>query len=259
MYVALGATGEIVRLDGISQTEISRAQVGETVRGLSVSADGNTLLASRFVTPKVPGEEGASPDVTGVGGIVEVLSSDLTSLGSAILQHSNRLPSEHSGPGLPNYLNAPVITPDGLAAWVPSKQDNILRGTIRNGLPLVHDQTVRAITSKIDLGTQSENFTARVDHDNASIASAAMFDNTGAFLYVALEGNRQIAITDSYQSSEIYRFDTGRAPQGLAMSPSGDKLFVHNFMDRSVTIHDLSAVHALGELSVPLLATVQTV
>lgn len=259
MYVALEATGEVVKLDGIAQTESSRAFVGASVRHLSISADGSRLLASRFITPKVPGEEGASPDISSAGGIVEVLDADLNPVGTTLLQHSDRLVSEHSGPGLPNYLAAAAITPDGLEAWVPSKQDNVLRGHIRNGLPLVHDQTVRSVTSRIDMGTLTEMFAARVEHDNSSVPTSAAFDPTGSFMYVALEGNRQIAITDRYGWNEIYRFDTGRAPQGVTLSPSGTKLFVHNFMDRSVTIHDLSDVHNSGALNVPLLATIPTV
>jgi YVTN family beta-propeller protein len=259
IYVALEATGEIVKLDGIGRAELQRTFVGERVRHLSISADGTRVLASRFVTPPVPGETGDAPDVSSAGGIVEVLDSNLSGIDTVLLQHSDRLASEHTGPGLPNYLGPASISPDGLTAWVPSKQDNILQGQIRNGLPLVHDQTVRAISSKIDLVALTEDFPSRVDHDDASIAPGAVFDRTGAFMYTSLEGNRQIAVTDTFQSSEILRFSTGRAPQGLAISPSGDKLFVHNFMDRSVTVHDLSGLHADGDLAVPLRATIQTV
>ena len=36
------------------------------------------------------------------------------------------------GRGVPNYLGAVVISPDGLSARVPSKQDNIERGELRD-------------------------------------------------------------------------------------------------------------------------------
>ena len=32
---------------------------------------------------------------------------------------------------VPNYLGAAAISPDATQAWVPSKQDNIKRGTLR--------------------------------------------------------------------------------------------------------------------------------
>ena len=50
-----------------------------------------------------------------------------------------------------------ALSPDDSQAWVPSKQDNVLRGTVRNGFPLTHDSTVRAITSRIDLLTGVED------------------------------------------------------------------------------------------------------
>ena len=42
--------------------------------------------------------------------------------------------AENQGRGVPNYLGAPVISPDGVAAWVPGKLDNIRRGALRDGL-----------------------------------------------------------------------------------------------------------------------------
>ena len=42
-----------------------------------------------------------------------------------------------------------AISPDGTAAWAPSKQDNIKRGQLRDGQFLTHDSTVRSISSRI--------------------------------------------------------------------------------------------------------------
>ncbi|MEZ4621597.1 MAG: hypothetical protein R2867_39695 [Caldilineaceae bacterium] len=49
-----------------------------------------------------------------------------------------------------------MIAPDGLRAWVPSKQDNIARGTLRDGNNLTFENTVRSVTSLIDLTTNTE-------------------------------------------------------------------------------------------------------
>ena len=56
---------------------------------------------------------------------------------------------------MPNYLGAPAISPDGAAAWVPSKQDNVQRGVLRDGKNLNFQNTVRAISSRIDLASLS--------------------------------------------------------------------------------------------------------
>ena len=79
----------------------------------------------------------------------------------------------------------------------------------------------------------------RIDHDNASVASAAVFDQLGVYLFVALETSREVAVVDAYGGRQVLRFDVGRAPQGLALSPDGRTLYVNNFMDRSVGVFDL--------------------
>ena len=110
------------------------------------------------------------------------------------LAHSNKPDFEIQGSGVPNYLGAVALSPDGLTAWVPSKQDNVLRGSLRNGANLNFQNTVRAIASRIDLGTGAEELDSRVDLDNASLASAAAFDPFGNYLFVALETSREVAV-----------------------------------------------------------------
>ena len=167
--------------------------------------------------------------------------------------------SEHSGPGLPNYLRGLVIAPDGASGWVPSKQDNVLAGRARSGVDLTHDHTVRAISSKVDLAALSADVANRVDHDNASIARSAAYGAFGNYLYVALEGNRMIAVLDAYRGEELFRFAAGRAPAGIAAAADGRRLFVHNYMDRTVTAHDLGPLVDQAQNSVGLLGSIDTV
>ena len=54
-----------------------------------------------------------------------------------------------------------------------------------------------------------------VDHDNASLASAVAFDKYGVYMFVALETSREVAVVDAHGHWEIFRFNVGRAPQGL--------------------------------------------
>ena len=58
---------------------------------------------------------------------------------------------------------------------------------------------------------------------------------------------------------EIFRFNTGIAPQGIARSPDGSKLFVSNFLDRSVGVYDLSDLMINAQWNVQLVATIPTV
>ena len=95
--------------------------------------------------------------------------------------------------------------------------------------------TVRAISSRIDLASGTEDYAARIDHDNASLASAALFDRQRR-LPVRRAGDqpRGRGRRRPRPTGEMFRIDVGRAPQGLALSADGRTLYVNNFMDRTV-------------------------
>ena len=258
-WVTLEATGQLLRLNS-SGTVTGNIAIGPNPRQVSISGDGARVLVSRFITPPLPGEGTATVLAAGRGGeVVIVNSSPLAVQATAVLQHSEKADNTIQGRGVPNYLGAAVISPDGLSAWIPSKQDNIKRGTLRDGQNLDFQNTVRAISSRLDLATLAEDPAARVDHDNAGVASAAAFHPSGAYLFVALETSRQVAVLDPVSRREVMRFDAGRAPQGLTVSADGLRLYVSNFMDRSVTVHDLSRLVNFGEFNVPTPTTLSAV
>ena len=258
-WVALEATGQLLRINA-SGAVTGTVAVGSNPRQVSISGDGARVLVSRFITPALPGEGTAVVQTSGRGGeVVTVNAVTLAVQGTAVLQHSEKADNTLQGRGVPNYLGAAVIAPDGASAWVPSKQDNIKRGTLRDGSNLDFQNTVRAISSRIDLATLTEDHAARVDHDNSSVASAAVFHPSGAYLFVALETSRQVAVLDPVDKREVMRFDAGRAPQGLAVSADGLRLYVSNFMDRSVTVHDLTRLVRFGEFNVPAPTTLASV
>jgi YVTN family beta-propeller protein len=262
-YVSQEATGRITRVDAAGVLGLS-IDAGAHVRHLALNAAGTRLLVTRFITPPLPGE-GTSLVQTSVNGVArgaELLVLDaasLTLVRSVVLQHSDKADTTVQGRGIPNYLGAPVIAPDGTSAWVPSKQDNIKRGRLRDGLDLDFQNALRAISSRVDLSTLAEDLPARIDHDNAGLASAAAFHPGGAYLFVALETSRQVAVVDAAGRRELFRIDVGRAPQGLALSADGLTLYVHNFMDRTVGVYDLTRLLRHGETRLPLAATMSSV
>ncbi len=259
-YVALEDSGEVVEIDVSTRTLARIALVGSTPRHLAVSPDGTTLYVSRFITPPVPGEDTLAPDpLSGGGEVVALDTSDFTTMSTIVVHYSDDLETENTGPGLPNYLGPLAISPDAQVAYLPSKQDNVLGGEGRPGTDLDFDHTVRAISSRIDLASELEETSDRIDHDNASVASHAAFGPFGVHLFTALEGNRQVAVSDTLVDSEIARFDVGRAPQGLALSPDGTRIAVHNFMDRTVEVIDVADIVVHGGISVVSLGTVSTV
>jgi YVTN family beta-propeller protein len=258
-FVVLEGTGVLSKLDAASYGVVGSASVGPNPRHVSVSHDGTTVYVSRFVTPPLPGEGTASVQTTGGGEVVVVGAASLLVTRTITLRQSDKADFENQGSGVPNYLGAATLSPDGTQAWVPSKQDNIRRGVLRNGAQLNFQNTVRAISSRINLGSQAEDYAARLDHDNSGVASAVAFDQQGVYMFVALETSREVAVVDAHGRWEMFRVPVGRAPQGLALSADGLKLYVNNFMERTVTVLNLSPLLVDGLSSVPVLATLAAV
>ena len=261
-YVAMEATGDVFAFDAGTHQQIGQVNVGPGIRQLSVSYDNSLLLVSRFITPRLPGEETANvqSELNGqpVGGeVVAIDPATMSVVKTIILHHSSGPDTEFGARGFPNYLGAAVISPDGKEAWIPSKQDNVERGGLRDGLDLTHDSSVRAITSRVNLTTLEEVANSRIDIDNAGVASALVFNKDGTHLFVALESNREVAVIDPFSGTELFRFMVGRAPQGLALT--GNQLFVHNFTDRTVIEYNIKNVLEKGGTTVTERARYTTV
>jgi YVTN family beta-propeller protein len=260
-YVAMEATGQVRRYSTASYAVLATTAVGPNPRHVAVSADGTSVYVSRFITPLLPGESTATVAPTaGTGGeIVQLAASTMTPVRTIVLAHSDRPDFENQGRGIPNYLGAMAISPDGTQAYVPSKQDNVLRGALRDGSGLNFQSTVRAISSRVALPAHTEDPEQRIDHDNASVASAAVYDRRGVYLFVSLETSREIVVLDAHRRGELFRVDAGRAPQGLALSADGLTLYVENFMDRTLGVFDLRPLIERGEPNLPAVATLGSV
>ncbi|MES2664272.1 MAG: LamG-like jellyroll fold domain-containing protein [Pseudomonadota bacterium] len=259
-YVVLEAMNHLIKISTTTNTIINHAVIQKNSRHLALSVDGTRILTTAFITPPVLNEHTSRPDVSqGVSGVT-VLNSNTLAVEKIInLEHSNQEATENSGPGIPNYLGIMAMHPAGHSAYIPSKQDNILSGSMRNGEEMQFDQTVRAIGSKLNLLTLQETGNSRLDYDNASVASASLYDRYGIHLFTALEGNRQIAVSNTITNAEVLRFDAGRAPQGLALSANGKILAVHNFMDRTVQFININNIVEAKSNKPEYIATVKTV
>jgi YVTN family beta-propeller protein len=259
-YVVLEATGQLLKLNPTSGNQIATLSVGANVRQLSIDANSSRILVSRFLTPSLPGESSATVDTSATGGEVLAIDASTMTLSAIVkLKHSDKTDNSTQGSGIPNYLGAPVISPDGRSAWIPSKQDNIKRGMLRNGLNLNFQNTVRAISSRIDMATMAEDYPLRIDHDNSSVASAASYDSTGAYLFVALETARQIEVVNAIEGKSLYRIDVGMAPQGVIVSKDGTRLYVQNFMERTLSVIDISLLTKNGEFKSSQVATLKSI
>lgn len=233
-------------------TRASVALPGD-VRGIAVDADSTQAYVTRFRSRMHRGE---------------VHRVSLGPLGKALAQQqtvglrvdTTTVDGENRARGVPNYLHQIVISPDGQRAALPSKKDNIVGGTFRAGRPLEHDTTVRSILSQIALKPDAAEVVAeQLDFNDRAPARAAAYAPNGDYLFVAqMEGNR-VAIVDAYNRSVRGEIETDRAPHGLYVDEQRQRLYVNNFLGRSVGVYDIAPVLSAQSSAARSLATVATV
>ena len=240
-YVVLEAIATVEKRNATTHAVTGSTPLTGVPRHIAVAFDDSRLLVSNFITPPAPGESTAVVDLVNANAEVFVIDPASMGLSNTIaLSNDNRALSESAGPGLPNYLNAPVISFDNEFAYVPSKKDNIGSGFLRSNPGMTFESTVRANGSRIVLGSESEDAIFRVDFDNASLATGAALTGDSRYLLISLETSRELSVYDTVNNFEVMRLPTGRAPQGVALSSDGSIAYVHNFMDRSVSRFDLT-------------------
>lgn len=254
-YVALQAIGRVVKIDPVTRAITTSLDLGPDVlglvpqlRGLAVSADGSALYVTRMISPDAAAE------------VYQLDAASMTLVRTIPLAKSDGTDGAQFSRGLPNYLTSIAISPDGTRAWVSSKKDNIDRGGLRDGQALDHDVTVRAITSTINLTTHTEVPGERIDYDDSDRCHSCSFSELGDLAFVTLPGNDEVKIIDAYNGSEVNTLQTGHVPEATLLDPSSRRLFVLNFLSRSLSAYDIAPILAggseftlLGETS--LLAT----
>ncbi len=227
-FVAAQGAEALLKLDPTTAAITASLDMGAGPNSLAISGDSTRVLVTRFISPDTEGE------------VWEVNPTTMALTRTFSLAFDNTPDTEHSGRGVPNYLMQVAITPDGRRAWVPSKKDNIVRGTLRDGNPLTHDNTVRSIFSELDLQNNVENLGARHDVDNHSLLGNVCFSPRGDIGFMAFLGNNEVQAFDTVSQANLSGFITGHAPSGLCISPDGTKLYVLNFLDRTVASYDVS-------------------
>ncbi len=235
-----------------TRAKLLEVDLGAALRGLAVSADSTRVFVSRFRSPDNQGQ------VWELNPATLSLTRTIT-----LARDTTTVDGPSAARGVANYLSQVVISPDGLKAWLPAKKDNISRGQFRDGQPLEHDNTVRALVAQLSLTTNAELAANRLDLDNTGLPVAACFSPRGDLVFVAAIGNEHVAVIDAATRNTLPAISTadagqvlGYAPSGLCVSPDGTKLFVHNFLERRVRVFDISALTAGTGSSATLLGTV---
>ena len=165
-----------------------------------------------------------------------------------IAQDSASVDSESSGRGLPNYLQSVTISPSGKSAAVPSKTDNVFRGTFRDGKSLNFENAVRTVVSIMDLENNpaTDVMSYRRDINNSDMANSAVYTSNGDWIFIA-QHNNKVSLYDAlnYNANTMIDIDSaGITPQGLAIKPDNQRLYVWNFMSRTIDTIDITSVGA---------------
>ncbi len=245
-FIAAKGAEALLRLDPATLAITGKLELGAAPNSLAISSDSSRVLVTRFISPETQGQ------------IWDANSSSMTLTRTFALAFDNSPDGENSGRGLPNYLIQVAIMPDGRRAWIPCKKDNIARGLFRDGQPLNHQNTVRSILTQLDLFTNAEIFAQRIDVDNHSLPGAVCFSPLGDLAYVAYQGNDEVRVFDTASGNNLSSIETGSAPQSLCLSPDGSRLYVLNFLSRSISAFDVgqvaaglsSAIQLIGETNV---------
>ncbi len=225
-YAALYASGDIARIH-TGNRQWSRIHLGATPWAMSLSNDGRRLWVTHLIAPDTGGE------------ISEVDLNSFTAHPAVIpLPVDNDSPEAGvSARGLPNYVAGLALTPGHTGgAWYSAQKANILRGLLRDGQPLRHDATLRSLIGKVSVDTRQEQLSRRADIDDTSQPSAVALSPSGAHVLVTMQGSNLLVALSQHNGVEVARADTGLAPQGIAIDPHTQRIFVQNFLSRSVTV-----------------------
>lgn len=247
-YVTLEATGQLAKVNTTTGAVVATLAVGPWPRGLALDPSRQKLWVSRFISPDDGGR------LSRVNLTTFTVESNVSL--SAVLDSD----SLQNGRGIPNYLAAPVISPDLTQAYVPSKKDNMFRGLLRDGQPLTFEHSVRSMAANINLSSGQENPTMRLDFDNSDFATAAAFSPLGNMVFFTTSGSATVWAVDAYNPASTYTFNSdGQAPDGIAVSADGSRIYIHNFMDRSVTVYKSTVACGAVCGTAPRLAKISTV
>jgi DNA-binding beta-propeller fold protein YncE len=287
-YVSFQGLGGVAKISTSTRQTLATSAVPPSARGVSVSGDGRVFV-TRFLSPQtsslllwnsaqfIAGNHGEVVEFNSSLGVVRTVNLGIDpGIGGADPDFgSNVAPATNGSRGVPNYLTSMVISPDGTRAWVPSKKDNLQRGTKtpeRDGRTPSAETTYRAIVSSIDLTSTtktSDELSERIDNDNSEMPQAACISPLGDLLFVALQGNNRVQVIDLYDKTNLLNglgeatgvaapgpadpttgivpaagVPDGLAPQGLVLDPATKRLYVHNYMGRTVASFDATNVLA---------------
>lgn len=240
VFVSLSGSGEVIALSGTQASVTTRITVPYQPRALALSA--GKLYVAHFLT------QGNDARIT----MLDTASLQLAS--GFVLVKDTSADAENAGGGIINYVGGLAVSPSGESLWYPATKANVSRGSRLSGVDLNHENTVRTIVGRVPLASGIEDPQRRIDLDDSTLARAVAFGPNPNLAFVAILGNNRIDVVDTSSNAVLMRIrGSGLAPDGMAISPDGNRLYVHHFMSRTVEIFDVSAIGAsVSDITTPM-------
>ena len=247
-FVNLSGTGYVREIFSADNSQGKSLFATEQSRSLSISA--KYLYVTKFISSANRGEVVRFP-----------LGNFTAKNRETIALQMDRKTRDDSdrARGVPNYLMGIAYHPQTRMIWTAGKKDNVLRGSRRDGQKLTHETTVRSFLGFIRENSGVEGPNLRVDTDDRSLMSAIAFSSNGSHAFAALPLNNEIVVFDAYTRKALFNVATQAVPDGIVMEPSSGRLFVKNFLDRTVSIYNAKPLVAQGRLRLPILKSVRTI
>lgn len=201
-------------------------------QGLTLEMDTDTIYASRFITDSMIPRKS-------IGQIYKFTHGVLSSIFSIpSIYHGND--DENFSRGVPNYLSVPSISPKGDLLAVVHKKDNLFRGGMRDGQPLLHDRTVRSQVTLLNAKTGS--LVATHDINDTGLPVAVEFSSDGALLFVISYTSNSLTVLSTETLERMGTVDNiGFAPRDLKLIDN-NILVVFSENSREVSFFDATSV-----------------
>lgn len=238
VYIALSGPSQVLEVDSEGLKVTKKFTVKGPLRNIAYIPKYDNLVVPQLIADE---QKGARVNW------IDVSNWKLTK--DARLSASLEDDGLAGGRGYPNFLGPIAVNPEQTRLWIPGKKDNLFRGVSRDGKALTFDHTVRSVSVAMDIESQSELEDIRQDLDNSDFASAATFNAQGNVLYVATMGSKTITAIDAYQPNNQSTYSTfGAGSIGLIGNDSGDRLYIHNQLSRSVAVFEATPDGSLKHL-----------
>ncbi|MBP1933807.1 beta-propeller fold lactonase family protein [Ammoniphilus resinae] len=242
LYVVNYRSSTVSIIDLETFEVLKSISVEQGPRGLSMTADGGKLYITHYLTGKLSIWDTKQDQVTKVVSLAP--SPD----------QKDRKKSQ----GIANTLEQITLSPDGKTAWIAHLLSNI-------DTPIQFEETIFPAFSVIDTEKDEELKEQRKelfeeinlgDVKNETIIVSnpydLVFSPDGTKAYAVMGGSEDLLVFDLARggnATQILRRIPGDNPRGIAISPDGNELFIHNAMSHDLAFIQTNADDPYGEVT----------